>query len=76
MTLPFVLGPLFEGAVTEGDWGSVLSLKYTPSGPLGHLPQRGRQGGFALCDNVTEKAAEIGYTVIKQKERSYPLWQL
>ena len=29
-----------------------------------------------LCDNITEKAAESGYTVIKQKERSYPLWQL
>ena len=29
-----------------------------------------------LCDNITEKAAENGYTVIKQKERSYPLWQL
>ena len=29
-----------------------------------------------LCDNITEKAAGNGYTVIKQKERSYPLWQL
>ena len=27
MTLPIALGPLSEGAVTEGDWGSVLSLE-------------------------------------------------
>ena len=38
MTLPFVLGPLFEGAVTEGDWGSVLSLEVHSLRPFGPPP--------------------------------------
>ena len=29
-----------------------------------------------LCDNITENPEEKGYTVDKQEERSYPLWQL
>ena len=43
----WALGPLSEGAVTEGDWGSVISFA-DPLPPsrlaTAHLPQRGRQG--------------------------------
>ena len=39
------LGPLSEGAVTEGDWGSVLSLYATPSEPPNGRPTSLKEGG-------------------------------
>ena len=43
INLSICLGPLPEGAVGEADCGSGLNTNDTPSGPSGHLPQRGRQ---------------------------------
>ena len=54
------LGPFSEGAVTEGDWGSVLRSNDTPSGPAGHLPQGGRQGSSLNYVNLlTAPGADV-----------------
>ena len=54
------LGPLTEGAVSEADWGSVLTSNDTPSAPAGHLPQRGRQAGVMYYVNLlTAPGADV-----------------
>ena len=54
------LGPLPEGAVSEADWGSVLTSNDTPSAPAGHLPQRGRQGNTSYYVNLlTAPGADV-----------------
>ena len=56
-----LLGPLPEGAVSEADWGSVLKSNDTPSGPSGHLPQRGRQvlSPSMMKDFLNQPGADI-----------------
>ena len=42
------LGPLWEGAVGEADWGREILMASLPPSPCGrHLPHRGRQTGGA-----------------------------